>query len=88
VLDAEQSFPNQPTASSVSDQPSAASPHEEMRDLTAAEKSILADGFAAGLDDPDSVKFRWAQVPKSYSGHAFELLRLDQREERHQRLQR
>jgi len=43
-----------------------------MRDLTAAEKSILADGFAAGLDDPDSVKFRWAQVPKSLSGHAFE----------------
>jgi hypothetical protein len=62
----------EPTASSVSDQPSAASPHEEMRDLTAAEKSILADGFAAGLDDPDSVKFRWAQVPKSLSGHAFE----------------
>jgi hypothetical protein len=62
----------EPMASSVADQPSVTPAHEEMRDLTAAEKSILADGFTAGLDDPDSAKFRWAKVPKRLSGHAFE----------------
>jgi hypothetical protein len=43
-----------------------------MRDLTPAEKSILADGFTAGLDDPDSVKFRWARVPNRLPERAFE----------------
>jgi hypothetical protein len=43
-----------------------------MRELTAAEKSILADGFTAGLDDPDSIKFRWTKVPKHLVGVAFE----------------
>jgi hypothetical protein len=43
-----------------------------MRDLTATEKSILADGFAAGLDDPDSAKFRWGKVPMRSGGHAFD----------------
>jgi hypothetical protein len=62
----------EPTASSVVDQPSATPVREEMRDLTAAEKSILADGFAAGLDDPDSVRFRWAKVPKRLDGGAIE----------------
>jgi hypothetical protein len=64
----------EPTAPSVEDRPSstAAPAREETRDLTAAEKSILADGFSAGLDNPDSVKFRWARVPKHLSGHAFE----------------
>ena len=62
----------EPTASSVADQPRAAPAHEEMRDLTAAEKSNLADGFTAGLDDPDSVKFRWTKVPKHLVGVAFE----------------
>jgi hypothetical protein len=38
----------------------------------AAQKSILADGFAAGLDDPDSVRFRWAKVPKRLDGSAIE----------------
>jgi hypothetical protein len=47
----------------TTDQPSAvAAAHEELRDLTVAEKAILADGFAAGLNDPDSAKFRWAKV--------------------------
>jgi hypothetical protein len=45
---------------------------EEIRDLTAAEKAILADGFTAGLDNPESVKFRWARVPKHLSGHSLE----------------
>jgi hypothetical protein len=63
----------EPTAPSVAEPSSISAPaREEMRDLTAAEKSILADGFTAGLDNPDSVKFRWARVPKQLSGHAFE----------------
>jgi hypothetical protein len=36
----------------------------EMRDLTATERSILADAFASTLKDPESAKFRWAKVPK------------------------
>jgi len=36
---------------------------EEMRDLTAVERSILADAFASSLNEPESAKFRWA-VPK------------------------
>jgi hypothetical protein len=60
-------------SSSAGEQPTAApSPHEEMRDLTLAEKSLLAEGFTAGLDDPDSVKFRWAKVPNRLPEHAFE----------------
>jgi hypothetical protein len=37
-----------------------------------AEKSILADGFTAGLEEPDSAKFRWTKVPKSLPPTAFE----------------
>jgi hypothetical protein len=65
------SVPRDPAAPSVIEEPTAA-PAQQMRDLTAAEKSILADGFTAGLDDPDSVKFRWAKVPKRLGGHSFE----------------
>jgi len=65
------SVPRDPAAPSVIEEPTAA-PAQEMRDLTAAEKSILADGFTAGLDDPDSVKFRWAKVPKHLVGVALE----------------
>jgi hypothetical protein len=60
------------TASPVAEQPGAAPVQTEMRDLTAAEKSILAEGLTAGMDDPESVKFRWARVPKLVSGHAFD----------------
>jgi Resolvase, N terminal domain len=44
----------------------------EMRDLTAAERSILADGFASSLNEPESAKFRWAKVPKLSVGPSFE----------------
>jgi len=37
---------------------------QEMRDLTAAERSILADSLASSLNEPESAKFRWAKVPK------------------------
>jgi uncharacterized protein YceK len=60
------------TAPSVTNKQTAAPTQEEMRDLTPAEKSILADGLTAGLDDPDSVKFRWAKVPNLLPEHAFE----------------
>ena len=57
---------------SVTNEQTAAPTQEGMRDLTPAEKSILAEGFAAGLDDPDSAKFLWTKVPTRLSGNAFE----------------
>jgi hypothetical protein len=44
----------------------------EMRDLTAAERSVLADGFASTLNEPEAAKFRWAKVPKNSIGPSFE----------------
>jgi hypothetical protein len=38
------------------------------RELTVSEKTILADGFTSGLNDPDSVKFKWTKVPKLLNG--------------------
>lgn len=38
---------------------------DQLRDLTAAEKAVLAKGFAAGLKDPASAKFEWAKIQKS-----------------------
>ena len=32
------------------------------RDLTVEEKTILADAFSAGLNEPDSVKFKWTKI--------------------------
>jgi len=66
------SVPSEPTSQSFPTELDAIPAQEEMRDLTAAEKSILADGFAAGLDDPGSAKFRWTKVPKHLSGNALE----------------
>jgi hypothetical protein len=43
-----------------------------MRDLTAAERSILADSLASSLNEPESAKFRWAKVPKVPVGPSFE----------------
>ena len=43
-----------------------------MRDLTAAERSVLADSFASSLNQPESAKFRWAKVPKAQVGPSFE----------------
>lgn len=40
-------------------------PASEMRDLTPAEKAILAKGFAAGLKDPGSAQFQWAKIQKA-----------------------
>ena len=37
---------------------------QEMRDLTAAERTTLAESFAYMLNEPESAKFRWAKVPK------------------------
>ena len=45
---------------------------QEMRDLTAAERSILADSLASSLNEPQSAKFRWAIVPKAPVGPSFE----------------
>ena len=45
---------------------------QEMRDLTAAERSILADSLASSLNEPESAKFRWAKVPKVPVGPSFE----------------
>src|SRR5260370_291695 len=45
---------------------------QEMRDLTAAERSILADSLASSLNEPESAKFRWAKVPKAPVGPSFE----------------
>jgi hypothetical protein len=64
-------LPEQPVQPNI-EQPILAPPREEIRDLTIAEKAILADGFTAGMDNPDSVKFRWAKVPKGLSEHSFE----------------
>lgn len=51
---------------SASEQPAPAiSEHVEMRELSAAEKSVLADSFAFGLNEPDTVKFKWTKVPKT-----------------------
>jgi hypothetical protein len=60
------------TTPSVTNEQTAAPTQSEMRDLTPAEKSILAEGFAAGLDDPDSAKFLWTKIPTHLSGTAFE----------------
>lgn len=50
------------------DASTSANVHIDMRELTVSEKAILADGFTSGLNDPDSVKFKWAKVPKLLSG--------------------
>lgn len=42
-------------------------PDSELRDLTAAEKKLLADGFAKGLKDPLSAQFQWTKVPKKFA---------------------
>src|SRR5258708_38732294 len=63
---------SEPASRTVAEEPSAVPAQQVMRDLTAAEKSILADGFAAGLEDPDSVRFRWTKVPKSLPPNSFE----------------
>ena len=66
-------LPESTTSSPVVDQQvMVAPPHEEMRDLTIAEKAKLADSFAAGLENPDSVKFRWTRVPKVLAEHSFD----------------
>jgi hypothetical protein len=61
-----------PAAPSATEEPITPAPARLMRELTAAEKSILAEGFTAGLYDPESVKFRWTKVPKDLVGAAFE----------------
>ncbi|WGR93050.1 hypothetical protein MTX26_24475 [Bradyrhizobium sp. ISRA443] len=33
------------------------------RDLTLSERATLADAFSAGLNDPESVKFKWTKIP-------------------------
>ena len=66
-------LPESTTSSPVVEQQvTVAPPREEMRDLTIAEKAMLADGFAAGLENPDSVKFRWVKVPKALTAHSFD----------------
>ncbi len=45
---------------------------QEMRDLTAAERSSLADSLASSLNQPESAKFQWAKVPKAPVGPSFE----------------
>ena len=45
---------------------------QEMRDLTAAERAILAESFGTSLNEPESAKFRWAKVPKVLPGPSLE----------------
>src|SRR5258708_40248737 len=53
--------------------PSASEPYlagytpDELRELTPAEKAVLAKGFAKNLKDPDSAKFEWVKIPKNWS---------------------
>jgi hypothetical protein len=63
-----------PDAKTSDDQPptAAAPAQQEMRDLTAAERSVLADSLASSLNEPESAKFRWAKVPKAPVGPSFE----------------
>jgi hypothetical protein len=35
-----------------------------MRELTLSEKAVLADAFSAGLNEPESAKFKWTKIPK------------------------
>ncbi|WP_159011073.1 hypothetical protein [Bradyrhizobium sp. S69] len=66
-------LPESTTPSPVAEQQvTVAPPREEMRELTTAERATLADGFAAGLENPDSVKFRWTKVPKVLTAHSFD----------------
>jgi hypothetical protein len=66
-------LPESTTPSAVAEQQvTLPQPVEEMRDLTIVEKAALADGFAAGFQNPDSVKFRWAKVPKALNAHSFD----------------
>jgi hypothetical protein len=66
-------LPESTTSSPVIEQQvTVAPPRDEMRDLTIVEKATLAGSFAAGLENPDSVKFRWAKVPKALTVHSFD----------------
>jgi hypothetical protein len=42
---------------------------DELRELTPAEKALLAKGFAKNLKDPDSAKFEWVKIPKNWSNN-------------------
>jgi hypothetical protein len=66
--------PPEATGSSVADQPTVAPIQAEMRDLTATEKTALAEDFTSGLNDPESVKFQWTKVAKRLSNtdHSFD----------------
>ena len=46
--------------------------YQEMRELTATERTTLADSFASSLNELESTKFRWAKVPKVPIGPSFE----------------
>jgi hypothetical protein len=35
----------------------------QTRELTPEEKAVLAEAFSAGLNEPDSVKFKWTKIP-------------------------
>jgi hypothetical protein len=67
-------MPPEAKGSSVAEQPTVAPIREEMRDLTAAEKTALAEDFTSGLNDPETVKFQWTKVPKllSNTDHSFD----------------
>jgi hypothetical protein len=45
--------------------PGSARSADELRDLTATEKKIIADTVAAGLKDRGSAQFRWARFPRT-----------------------
>jgi hypothetical protein len=40
-----------------------ASADASTRELTIAERAILADAFSASLRDPEGVKFKWTRIP-------------------------
>jgi len=57
------------TAPSTSEPYVAGYTPDELRELTLAEKALLAKGFAKNLKDPDSAKFEWVKVPKNWSNN-------------------
>jgi hypothetical protein len=65
VLEGCGTAPNKPAPLAAPELSSPVAPQNETRDLTDPEKALLADGFAAGLDYSESVRFQWSKIPKS-----------------------
>ena len=51
--------------------------YSAFRELTEAEKKIIADGVAKGLKDPDSAHFQWNAYPVSTTDSVFYCAKLN-----------